>query len=127
MCPFTISYKSSVKPSTNMAKAVNHLGVVGVGWGWGGVGVVVVGWDGVGWNSSCKPYTMRLTTNVKIRRRLEHNIHCLPQLCTKYEKYVRSSCVFVTKHAHNLTNLKQNLLLMNNIQLDFASNNLRFI
>ena len=106
-----------------MAKAVNHLGVVGVGWGWGGGGVGV-GW---GWNSSCKPCTVRLTTNVKIRRRLELNIHCLPQLCTKYEKYVRSSCVFVTKHAHNLTNLKQNLLLMNNIQLDFASNNLRFI
>ena len=46
MCPFTISYKSSVKPSTNMAKAVNHLGVVGVGWGWGGVGWW---WGGMGW------------------------------------------------------------------------------
>ena len=44
MSPFTISYKSSVKPSTNMAKAVNHLGGGGVGWG-GIVPLNHIQWD----------------------------------------------------------------------------------
>ena len=38
------------------------------------------------------------------------------------EKYVLSPWVFVTNYAHNPANLKQILLLMNNIQLELKLN-----